>query len=100
MMRLGALEIGYGVPTGDFDGRVEAAYSRACLLLLGDHGALTLVASTTGRLPRSILVDAPPKFTVLAANGDRARQASDSVRDAARRQARTALDRSKPAPPA
>ncbi|HLH51354.1 MAG TPA: DUF2877 domain-containing protein [Roseiarcus sp.] len=62
-MRLEALAIGYGVPAGDFDGTVEAAYSRACVLLLDDHDVLTLVAPTIGRLPRAIVVDAPPEFT-------------------------------------
>ncbi|HLW90822.1 MAG TPA: DUF2877 domain-containing protein [Roseiarcus sp.] len=62
MMRVAALSIGYGAPTGDFDGRVEAAYPRACVLLLDDHGLLTLVTPTIGRLPRGVVVDAPPEF--------------------------------------
>jgi hypothetical protein len=63
MMRVAALSIGYGVPVGDFDGRVEAAYPHACVLLLDDHGLVTLVTPTIGRLPRGVVVDAPPAFT-------------------------------------
>jgi hypothetical protein len=63
MMRVAALSIGYGVPVGDFDGRVEAAYPHACVLLLDDHGLVTLVTPTIGRLPRGVVVDAPPEFT-------------------------------------
>jgi Protein of unknown function (DUF2877) len=63
MMRVVALSIGYGVPVGDFDGRVEAAYPHACVLLLDDHGLVTLVTPTIGRLPRGVVVDAPPEFT-------------------------------------
>jgi Protein of unknown function (DUF2877) len=63
MMRVAALSIGYGTPVGDFDGRVEAAYPHACVLLLDDHRLLTLVTPTIGRLPRGVVVDAPPEFT-------------------------------------
>jgi len=62
-MRVAALSIGYGTPIGDFDGRVEAAYPHACVLLLDDHRFLTLVTPTIGRLPRGVVVDAPPEFT-------------------------------------
>ena len=62
-MRVAALSIGYGGPVGDFDGRVEAAYPHACVLLLDDHGLVTLVTPTIGRLPRGVVVDAPPEFT-------------------------------------
>jgi len=63
MMRVAALSIGYGTPVGDFDGRVEAAYPHACVLLLDDHRLLTLVTPTIGRLPRGVVVEAPPEFT-------------------------------------
>jgi Protein of unknown function (DUF2877) len=63
MMRVAALSIGYGAPVGGFDGRVEAVYPRACVLLLDDHRLLTLVTPTIGRLPRGVVVDTPPEFT-------------------------------------
>jgi hypothetical protein len=61
-MRIAALSIGYGAPVGDFDGTVEATHDRACALLLADESLLTVVAPAIGRLPRVIVIDAPPEF--------------------------------------
>jgi hypothetical protein len=63
MMRIAALSIGHSAAVGDFDGRVEAAYARACVLMLNGYGLLTLVTSTIGRVPRGIVIDAPSEFT-------------------------------------
>jgi Protein of unknown function (DUF2877) len=63
MMRIAAVSIGYGAPVGDFDGTVEAAYVRACMLSTKGHGLLTLTTPTMGRLPRGFVVDVSSDFS-------------------------------------
>lgn len=61
-MRLAAVSLGFGAPSGDFSAAVAAIYSRACALSLADNRLLTLVTLEVGRMPRSIGVEAPPGF--------------------------------------
>jgi hypothetical protein len=61
-MRLAALSTGAGAPAGDFAGTTAAIYSRVCILLLADESLLTLIVPTIGNLPKSIMIDARPKF--------------------------------------
>jgi len=61
-MRLAAVSLGFGAPSGDFLAAVAAIYPRACTLSLTDSRLLTLVTLEIGRMPRSIGFEAPPGF--------------------------------------
>ena len=61
-MRLAAVSLGFGAPSGDFLGAVAAVYSRACTLSLVDDRLLTLVAPEIGGIPRSIGFETPLGF--------------------------------------
>ena len=50
-MRCAALTLGYGVPAGDFAGRVVEVHGRAALIGLPDGSLLTLLAPALGSLP-------------------------------------------------
>ena len=61
-MRLAAISLGFGAPSGDFAAAIAAVHPRVCVLSLSDHSLLTLVAPEIGRLPRGIGFETPPGF--------------------------------------
>jgi hypothetical protein len=61
-MRLAAVSLGFGAPSGDFTAAVAAVHPRVCVLSLSDDSLLTLVAPEIGRLPRGIGFETPPGF--------------------------------------
>lgn len=62
-MRLAALAVGIGVPTGDFSGRIVEVHTRAALVRVGCGRWLTLAVPELGCLPRAITLDAPAGFS-------------------------------------